>query len=269
MNKSSEKILAEIYANREKCHSLTKSELEKNYYELKQKNFPVGEKISFISDIGYSTCIAYHYDLIIEDWKRPQRKQIHIGESFCKHGKEGLEFLFSELQNSTVEPESIRTAYLLAQILNYSDNTAYCERLIPYLTAYMSNDNVEYRRKALIALGWIGKEREIEGIANHILTDDDPHCRAWASTAIMQMFFHHVPGEALQNKTMEIFLNGLERETDMFTLGCMIFSIQKLWNKKLGLSNAAVERIDEAAITKSRCRALRFLRKTLNMKGTI
>lgn len=232
MNASSEKILAEQSAFREKCRNLTRNELEKQYHELEQKGFPVSETISYAAAIGYSTCLAYHYELIVEDWKRPPEDQIHIGLSFEKHGEEGREYLFPVLQHQEAGWESVCTVYLLAEILNHSDNLTDCERLIPWLTVYASDAHAAYRRKALIALGWIGKEREIRCITGHLLTDEDPLCQAWAATAMMQMSFHHVPDEILRDKTIEPFRNGLKQERDLFVLGCMIVSIQTLWNKK-------------------------------------
>lgn len=42
-------------------------DLQKRYEELEKQNFPYGERIKFIADLGASEEIEYHYKLICKD----------------------------------------------------------------------------------------------------------------------------------------------------------------------------------------------------------
>ena len=57
------------------------------------------------------------------------------------------------------------------------------------------------RAKLIIALGWVGASNEIEVLIKQMHSDEDALCRAWSATSLMQMSFHRVNNEVLQEKT--------------------------------------------------------------------
>ena len=67
--------------------------LEKAYKELAEKDFPDGDRIRFIAELGASDDIDYHYKLICDSWKSGRR--LYLENSFDRHGPDGLEFLFA------------------------------------------------------------------------------------------------------------------------------------------------------------------------------
>jgi len=89
--------------------------LQKRYEELKKQNFPDGERIKFVADLGASDEIEYHYKLICKD--RDEGTNLNLSGSFYKHDKEGLEFLFTVLDNEKDENLKVFTAYLMAETL--------------------------------------------------------------------------------------------------------------------------------------------------------
>ena len=76
----------------------------------------------------------------------------------------------------------------------------------------------------------------------------------------MQMSFHGVDKELLQEKTKPCFASAIAAETDLYACGIMIEAAQVLFGKKW-ISSSAVEDVDAEKIEKARKSAARFLNK--------
>ena len=237
-------------------------DLQKRYEELKKQNFPDGERIKFVADLGASDEIEYHYKLICKD--RDEGTNLNLSGSFYKHDKEGLEFLFTVLDNEKDENLKVFTAYLLAETLSKLRHRdfylEFCNRLIPVIALLIEiNDNL-LRQKVIIALGWIGSSNEIDILTKQMLEDKDSLCRAWAASSLMQMSFHGVEKELIQEKTKACLALTIANEDDLYACGIMIESAQILFGKKW-ISSSAVEDMDGEKIEKARKSAVRFLNK--------
>ena len=237
-------------------------DLQKRYEKLKRQNFPDSERIRFIADLGASEEIEYHYKLICKD--RDEGTNLNLAGSFYKHDKEGLEFLFTVLDNEKDENLKVFTAYLMAETLSKLRHRdfylEFCNRLIPVIALLIEiNDNL-LRQKVIIALGWIGSSNEIDILTKQMLEDKDSLCRAWAASSLMQMSFHGVDKELLQEKTKSCFASVIAAETDLYACGIMIEAAQILFGKKW-ISQSAVEYVDAEKMEKARKSAVRFLNK--------
>ena len=91
-------------------------DLQKRYKELEKQNFPDGERVKFIADLGASDEIEYHYNLICKE--RDEGTNLNLSGSFYKHDKEGLEFLFEVLNNERDESLKVFILYLMAETLS-------------------------------------------------------------------------------------------------------------------------------------------------------
>ena len=236
--------------------------LQKRYEELKKQNFPDGERIKFVADLGASEEIEYHYKLICKD--RDEGTNLNLSGSFYKHDKEGLEFLFTVLDNEKDENLKVFTAYLMAETLSKLRHRdfylEFCNRLIPVMISLIETTDNSLRRKVIIALGWIGSLDEIDILTKQMLEDKDSLCRAWSASSLMQMSFHAVDKELLQEKTKSCFASAIAAETDLHACGIMIEAAQILFGKKW-ISSSAVEDVDAEKIEKARKSAVRFLNK--------
>ena len=237
-------------------------DLQKRYEELSQQNFPDGERIKFVADLGSSEEIEYHYQLICKD--RDEGTNLNLSGSFYKHDKEGLEYLFTVLDNEKEECLKVFAAYLMAETLSKLRHrdfyTEFCSRLIPVMTALIETKDALLRQKIIIALGWIGSSNEIDILTKQMSEDKDSLCRAWAASSLMQLSFHGVDKELLQEKTKSCFASVLAAETDLHACGIMIEAAQILFGKKW-ISQSAVEDVDVEKIEKGRKSAVRFLNK--------
>ena len=238
---------------------LSLNDLEKEYLELEKENFPDGKRIKFIANLGASSEIAYHYELICKEWQ--DGRQLNLESSFDKHGSAGLEFLFERLAKESDQKLKIETIYLIAQILTKSKHrdfyAAFCDRLIPQITSFFGTNDT-FRRKLIIALGWVGSLEQIEILISEMLNSKDSLCRAWAAASLMQMSFHRVSQAILRDKTKAAFLQGISSEKELYACAVMIEAAQILFGKKW-ISSRAAQNQDSEKIEKARKTAVRFL----------
>ena len=238
------------------------TDLQKRYEELKKQNFPDGERVKFIADLGASEEIELHYNLICKD--RDEGTSLNLESSFYRHDKEGLEYLFTVLDNEKEECIKVFAAYLIAETLSklrHRDFYAlFCNRLIPVVTSLIEIKDASLRQKIIIALGWIGSLDEIDILTKQMLEDKDSFCRAWSASSLMQMSFHGVDKELIQEKTKPCFASAIAAETDLHACGIMIEAAGILFGKKW-ISQSAVEDVDAEKIEKARKSAVRFLSK--------
>ena len=238
---------------------LSLNDLEKEYLGLKKDNFPDSKRIKFIANLGASDEIAYHYELICKEWQ--EGRQLNLESSFDRHGGAGLEFLFERLAKEGDQKLKVDTIYLIAQILSKSKHrdfyTAFCDRLIPQITSFLET-NAAFRRKLIIALGWVGTLEQLDILISEMLNSKDSLCRAWAAASIMQMSFHRASQAILRDKTKAAFLQGISREKELYACAVMIEAAQNLFGKKW-ISSSAVQNQEAEKIEKARKMAVRFL----------
>ena len=237
------------------------NDLEREYLELKKENFQDGKRIKFIANLGASDEIAYHYKLICKQWQ--EGRQLNLESSFDRHGSAGLEFLFEQLAKTNDQNLKISTIYLAAQILSKSKHrdfyAAFCDRLIPQITSFLRTNDA-FRRKLIIALGWVGTLEQIEILISEMLESKDSLCRAWAAASLMQMSFHRASQAILRDKTKAAFLQGISSEQESYACAVMIEVAQNLFDKKW-ISSSAAQNQDAEKVEKARKSAVRFLSK--------
>ena len=235
--------------------------LEREYLELEKENFQDGKRIKFIANLGASDEIAYHYELICKQCQ--EGRQLNLESSFDRHGSAGLEFLFEQLAKTNDQNLKISTIYLAAQILSKSKHrdfyAAFCDRLIPQIISFLGTNDT-FRRKLIIALGWVGTLEQIEILISEMLDSKDSLCRAWAAAGLMQMSFHRASQEILRDKTKAAFLQGISSEKELYTCAVMIEAAQNLFGKKW-ISSSAAQNQEAEKIEKARKTAVRFLCK--------
>ena len=238
---------------------LSLNDLEKEYLELEKENFQDGKRIKFIANLGASDEIAYHYELICKEWQ--EGGQLNLESSFDRHGGAGLEFLFERLAKKSDQKLKIETIYLIAQILTKSKHrdfyAAFCDRLIPQITSFFGTNDT-FRRKLIIALGWVGTLEQIDILISEMLGSKDSLCRAWAAASLMQMSFHRASQAILRDKTKAAFLQGISSEKELYACAVMIEAAQNLFGKKW-ISSSAVQNQEAEKIEKARQMAVRFL----------
>lgn len=242
--------------------SLTKEVLQGTYASLVEEDFPDSKRIHFIADLGRSPEIAFHFELICNDWE--EGTDLNVEASFDQHGQAGIDYLLETLNQEEVESQRVLIVHLLARILSkarHRDFYAFsCEQVLPVLISLLPSSEASNRRKLIIALGWIGSTSEIEILGQHLLTDKDALCRAWSASSLMQLSFHQVEKEVLMEKTKDLFCEAIAEEKDFRACALMIEAAQVLFGKKW-IPTSAVEKLEIEKIEKARKSAFRFLNK--------
>ena len=242
--------------------SLTKEELQKVYASLVEENFPDSKRIHFIADLGRSPEIAFHFELICNDWE--EGTDLNFEASFDQHGQEGIAYLLEILDQEEAESQRVLIVYLLAKILSKVRHRDFyassCKQVLPVLISLLPSSEASNRRKLIIALGWIGSISEIEILGQHLLTDQDALCRAWSASSLMQLSFHQVEKEVLMEKMKGLFGEAITEEKDLQACALMIEAAQVLFGKKW-IPTSAVEKLEIERIEKARKPAIRFLKK--------
>ena len=242
--------------------NLAKEELQKVYASLLEENFPDSKRIHFIADLGRSPELAFHFELICNDWE--EETDLNFEASFDQHGQGGIDYLLEILDQEKAEGQRVLIVYLLAKILSKTRHRDFyassCKQLLPVMLSLLPNSEVSNRRKLIIALGWIGSTSEIEILGQHLLTDQDALCRAWSASSLMQLSFHQVEKEVLIEKTKELFGEAIAEEKDFRACALMIEAAQVLFGKKW-IPTSAVEKLEIEKIEKASKSAIRFLKK--------
>ena len=242
--------------------SLTKEELQKVYASLVEENFPDSKRIHFIADLGRSPELAFHFELICKDWE--EGTDLNFEASFDQHGQEGIAYLLEILDQEEAESQRVLIVYLLAKILSKVRHRDFyassCKQVLPVLISLLPSSEASNRRKLIIALGWIGSISEIEILGQHLLTDQDAHCRAWSASSLMQLSFHQVEKEVLMEKMKDLFSEAITEEKDLQACALMIEAAQVLFGKKW-IPTSAVEKLEIEKIEKARKSAIRFFKK--------
>ena len=242
--------------------NLAKEELQKVYASLVEENFPDSKRIHFIADLGRSPELAFHFELICNDWE--EETDLNFEASFDQHGQAGIAYLLEILDQKEAESQRVLIVYLLAKILSkvrYRDFYASsCKQVLPVLISLLPSSEASNRRKLIIALGWIGSTSEIEILGQHLLTDQDALCRAWSASSLMQLSFYQVEKEVLIEKTKDLFGEAIAEEKDLQACALMIEAVQVLFGKKW-IPTSAVENLEVEKIEKARKSAIRFLKK--------
>ncbi|MGE9984967.1 HEAT repeat domain-containing protein [Desulfovibrio sp. SGI.169] len=271
VRRSTNSILKEIEEERERRAALTRDDLEREYEAVRLSGYDIGLVLTFQAHLKDSMQIAYHYEVVLKEWKREGMDPDDFEHSFAARRKEGRDFLFP-LLDERGEFESVHIAYLIAQSFcreKFCEEEPERERLTPYLLRYAALSEPVLRRKAIIALGWVyapGRfQEELACLCDHLLKDEDVLCRAWSASALMQLFFHGAPAEAIRECALPSLRLCLEKEKDDFVVGVAIESFQELWGVKLRLSQVAVERRDHDVIEKARKRALKYVNRSFGV----
>lgn len=262
MADSINKIKKDINDERTRRSNLTRADLEEAYLDLENNNFASSMRIKFAADLAESNEIAYHYELINKDWD--QNLNLYLENGFEKHDREGIVFLFGKLDENVDKKIKVYTVYLLAKVLSQKKHRdfylSFCDKACDILFSLLDTNDDNLRCKVIISIGWIGASKEIELLTHQLLCDEDALCRACSASSLMQMMFHRVKREELQERTKLSFLEGISNEKDLYACGIMVEAAQTIFGKRW-ISSSAVQSEEPTVIEKARKSAVRFLRK--------
>ena len=237
----------------------------REYKLLKKQHFPIAETLRFGRALGESNDINVHFEIYCLDMQSPpQERGLMIYESFSDHGRKGGDYLLTRLSDD--DNIASLAAYLLASWrvqracqFSAEENTS----ILGALSRLSESNDPKVRRRSLIAIGWIGGEKEIPLLNTHLLTDSDALCRSWSASSFLQMAEGKlVECHALQQAIKDSLVRCLNEEKDVFVRGVIVLTIQTVWGTSFGLRQSAVDTRLEKAIERASAKALLFLARS-------
>ena len=112
--KSTLAILEEIRQENARRAALTRADLEREYEAVKQGGFDIGDVLEFQADLTGSNQLEYHYELVLEGWKRDRRDQLDMEHSFISRHRAAQDFLFPLLDEKD-EFEAVHISHMIAR----------------------------------------------------------------------------------------------------------------------------------------------------------
>ena len=129
-----------------------------------------------------------------------------------------------------------------------------------YVRKFANTDDNLLREAAIIVLGWIGNEKDIPLLGEHLLNDTNTKCRAWSATTFMQMYFRR-KSQSLVDKSLPYLKQAISQETDYFVFASMIDVVKELTGRKFDLPQHAIDNIDKERIDNAKLKVERFFKK--------
>ncbi len=233
------------------------------YNKLKTQGFHVTEEaIEFVEALEHSDEIETHFQIYCMEMRRPREERgFGIFEGFASHGRAGGDYLLNRLNDE--DEVASHAAYLLSTWHVQSGCRISAEEnaiILQKLTRLSESEDCQIRRRCLIAVGWIGTEKELALLNRHLLTDPDALCRAWSASSYLQLAEgKRIAREVLQETARDSMIKCLKSEKDIFVRGVAAETIQSVWMTSFGLRASAVEARNEKAIEKGVVKALAYL----------
>ena len=229
-------------------------DFEKWYKEVNCSKEKI-EMIKFTAELLRTPYTEYYYSIMINKNTNKFLKDT-LWQRFYDH-KDADIFLLNKLENKLDTEFHGEIIYCLGKIIDQKNNNQKTT-VLEYTKEFTNNSNENTREKAVIILGWIGGNEEIDLLGNILLNDTHNKCRAWASTSFMQMSFRR---KINLEKVLPYLYKSIKQEQDSFVNECIIDTLQELTKKKFGLRKKDLDTDNTEAINNSKIKVIKYFEK--------
>jgi hypothetical protein len=199
----------------------------------------------------------YHYSLISSKNTNDEFKDA-LWSRFYEH-EDAETLLLNKLENNE-ETESIgKILFSLGEIIDLRHGKQK-EKVYEYAKKYTNSSDNKTRENAIIVLGWLGGAGDIKLLGELLLTDKYNKCRAWSASAFMQIWFRR-KSKTFVDKVLPYLYRSIKDEQDIFVIGSIIGTLQKITNKKFGLTQKAQDLNEAEKINASKDKVIKYFRK--------
>ena len=225
-----------------------------DWYKIAQNDDE--EHLKFVWEIMKSPYTEYYYSLITDRNTSGKFRSI-LWSRFDEHREKGAELLLSKLDNNKDTEFYPEIVFCLGKL---AEKKIEKERTLEYARKFANSNNDFLRDRAIIVLGWVGNEKDIPLLGEHLLNDTNAKCRTWSASSFMQMYFRR-KSQSLVDKALPYLKQAISQETDYFALGSMIDVVKELTGKKFDLPRHAIDNIDKERIDNAKLKVERFFKK--------
>lgn len=210
----------------------------------------------FVWELMVSPYVEYHYSLMTRDDIKNKKLLEMLWHRFDMHHENAISLLLSKLDNRVDMRFFPDIIFVLGKMMDHKNNPNK-QKVLNYTRQFCIADDTYLRNRAIIVLGWIGNTEDIELLADRLYNDSDKYCRSWAASAYMQMWFRNESSSFVEI-VLPYLYKAIQSETDSFTIGCIINTIQELTHKRFGLSQKSIDNLDLEKIDQAKTKVLRF-----------
>ncbi|MDR2119273.1 MAG: HEAT repeat domain-containing protein [Tannerella sp.] len=131
-------------------------------------------------------------------------------------------------------------------------------KVLEYAKDFAKNANATTRENAIIVLGWLGGNREIELLGNTLLHDTNNKCRAWSASSFMQISFRK---KINAEKVLPYLYKSIKQEHDNFVIESVINTLQEITENKFGLRKKDMNINNIEAVHHAKIKVLKYFDK--------
>jgi len=214
------------------------------------------DEYDFVWSIMKSPFVEFHYDLLKDEELSKNFRQ-SLRTRFNEHSEKGETLLLSKLDKNEDVDFHGEIIFILGNIKGKQK-----DRILTYTRELTKSENINTRNRAIIVLGWIGKNNDFEILENTLLNDKDIECRAWSATAFY-IIYDRIKSKSFRIKVFKLFKGVLKSEKEYFVIVMIIYSIQQMAKNKFGLSQKAIDDLDKNRIDLAKDKVRRYIEKEI------
>jgi hypothetical protein len=225
------------------------------WYKKLNKSKDEDDFLEFVWEIMETPYTEYHYSLIINKNTNKLFKEA-LWSRFDEH-TDAETFLLDKLDKNFDMEFHGEILFCLGKIIDLNNGKQKIN-VLEYAKEFTKNSNANTREKAIIVLGWLGGNKEIELLGNILLNDTNNKCRAWSASSFMQISFRK---KINIEKVLPYFYKSIKQEQDNFVVESVINALQEITGKKFGLKKKDMDINNIKAVNNSKIRVLKYFEK--------
>jgi hypothetical protein len=227
------------------------------WYKKINKTNDEDEYLEFVWELMETPFTEYHYSLITSKSTNDEFKDA-LWSRFYEH-EDAETFLLNKLENNEDTEFIGKILFSLGEIVDLWHGKQK-EKVYEYAKKYAASLNDTVRENAIIVLGWLGGAGDIKLLGELLLNDKHNKCRAWAASAFMQIWFRR-KSKTFVDKVLPYLYKSIKAEQDVFVIGSIIGALQKITNKKFGLTQKAQDLNEAGQINPAKDKAIKYFKK--------
>jgi hypothetical protein len=211
--------------------------------------------LEFVWELMETPFTEYHYSLIVNKHTNKEFREA-LWSRFDEHN-DAEKFLLDTLDKNIDIEFHGDILFYLGKIIDLR-NGKEKQKVLEYAKNFSNNSNENIRENAIIVLGWLGGNKEIDLLGNLLINDTSNKCRAWSASSFMQISYRK---KINMQKVLPYLYKSIKQEKDYFVTESILNVLQEITKKKFGFNKRDLNTNNIEVIDKSKIKVLRYFEK--------